>query len=91
MMERAEVLTHVIQSHSCAVTSEGGVKCWGRGTSGEVIRNFIFLRMFVFALPGDYFLVTDDVGFCSSEMTQRNFRTAFGIIAIIMTNVAAVF
>ncbi len=59
MIERAEVLTHVTQAHSCAVLSEGDVKCWGSGTSGQVIRNVFFLillffiLMFVFARLGD--------------------------------------
>jgi hypothetical protein len=35
--EREEGLTPVMQSHSCAVTSEGAVKCWGYGKWGQVM------------------------------------------------------
>ena len=35
--EREEGLTPVMQGHSCVVTSEGGVKCWGRNGYGQVM------------------------------------------------------
>ena len=37
MKERAGDLTRVMQSHSCAVTMEGGVNCWGNNIYGQVM------------------------------------------------------
>ena len=42
--EQEEGLTPVMQHHSCAVTSEGGVKCWGRGEYGRVILRAAAIR-----------------------------------------------
>jgi hypothetical protein len=35
--EREEGLTPVMQFHSCAASSEGGLKCWGHGGYGQVM------------------------------------------------------
>ena len=37
MKERAGDLTLAMQYHSCAVMSEGGMKCWGWNVDGQVM------------------------------------------------------
>ena len=43
--EREEGLTPVMQSHSCAVSSEGGVRCWGRNEYGQVMLHASAIRL----------------------------------------------
>ncbi len=36
------VVTHGLQEHSCAVSSSGGVSCWGRNNYGQVMLGVCF-------------------------------------------------
>ena len=69
-------LMHVLQGrHSCAVTSQGGLKCWGSNTRGKVmLRTDVFFLFLISALAflGDAQLVTDHVGLCSWEITLQH-------------------
>ena len=72
--EREEGLTLVMQEFSCAITREGGVKCWGRNTYYQV--NLITLLSVAwcnaaFSVAGEQHVVADEVFICSWEMGQQ--------------------
>ena len=56
--ERA--VTSVMQYHSCAVSSGGGVSCWGRNDDGQVMLVDFYWAV---ACCGEDFVQADDV-FC---------------------------
>jgi hypothetical protein len=74
--EGLEGLTPVMQQHSCVVSSEGGVKCWGRSGYGQVIRcaaviplQRFFAKLLRLYLNVSFFLMV--LMFCSLETTQQ--------------------
>ena len=78
MKEREEVLTPVMQifAHSCAVSSEGGVTCWGYNYYGQVM----FLESALAAACAQVFFA-DNVFVCSLETALTlNVRRLFKLL-----------
>jgi hypothetical protein len=81
--EPEEGLTHFLQFHSCVVTSEGGVKCWGGNGHGQVmLYNLLSVASCnsAFDVAGEQPAVADGVFICSWEMGHQPIGQSFQLL-----------